>query len=833
MARLTRPSDGRPNHYADHRGGNMKPRLARITVSLVVAVGFLLTLHATLQAQLVYVSIPADWPEVCGTQNPYLAAAVYNVAMYANRSADMATSVLAFRDTPADTPQYGLAYWQATGAVWGLAYSHPEKALYAAAFHKRYVSFGPGGPGAIYRISLIPRIARNPETTRAITVPNAGPDYHSGPLPGPDDRARDWAGKTGLGDIDLNDAASELFVMNLADRQIYRYSVPQGVLLSVFPHGAITSPWAADARPFALKYAGGRLYHGVVNSAESTQQHSDLAGYVYSSIADGSDMRLEASFPLTYSRGVVFATPLITQTGLIEISLDWLPWRNGYSRRAPAGQAVYPQPVVSDIEFDAAGNMVVGLRDRQLDMTVFEQVMDASRIEKPGLGSGDLIRLRRLGEGWEDPNPDFYVQITSLGDRSALGGLAQLHTIDHLVAGGVALREVPGTRLVVSIATWYEHSRGNRVAREDLQVGQQPLPPVPGANLLASRWLAWGRPRGEAHRPTAPQHNEWWPAADLGDLELICGEDQPTPSPSPTVPPPTPTLPTATATPTGPTTPTATVATTATPSPSRTATASPTPTREPYRIYLPLALRHEECRAHADVALVLDMSTSMLRQTSTGRRKYEAAIAAAALFVDMLDLQGNRFGDRDQVAVASFNDDAWLECGLTSDRATIMGALSRASRRIAEGTRLDRALQRGQAALEGRGRRGDNQPVLILLTDGLPNRVPFPPGSNQEATVLAVADEAKAKGTTIFTIGVGTEDDIGAFRWLLENIASMPEQYYYDPDGEDLARIYRLIARQLPCPGSQPWPPTGWRLLHRSEPEPPPLDAACCGEVLR
>ncbi len=792
-------------------------------VSLAIAGGCLLALHATLRAQMVYLSIPPDWPDVCGTQNPYLAAAVYNVSMYANRSADMATSVMAFRDTPADSPQYGLSLWRDTGTVWGLAYSHPERSLYAAAFHKRYVSFGPGGPGAIYRIRLIPRVGRSPETTQAITVPNAGLDYHTLPLPGPDDRARDWAGKTSLGDIDLNDEASELYVMNLADRQIYRYRLPEGELLGAFPHGAITSSWSADARPFALKYASGRLYHGVVNSAESTQQRSDLAGYVFSSAPDGSDMRLVATFPLTYPRGVVFATPLITQSGLIEVSLDWLPWRNGYNRRAAAGQAVYPQPMVTDIEFDADGNMIVGLRDRQLDMTVLEQYMDASRIEKPGLGSGDLIRLRRGLTDWQDPHPDFYVQLTSLGDRSALGGLAQLRTVDHLVAGGVALREVPGTRLVVSIATWYEHQRGNRIAREDLQVGQQPLPPVPGANVLVDGSLGRGRLTNAAQRPFAPQHNEWWPAADLGDLELICGEDQPTPSPSPTVPSPTPTVPT----PTGTTTPRATPS----PSPSRTPTPTLTPTREPYRIYLPVALRYEECRAHADVVLVLDMSTSMLRLTSGGRRKYEAAIAAAIQFVGLLDLRGNRFGERDQVAVASFNDEAWLEIGLTSDQAAIAAALRGVQRRIAEGTRLDLALQRGQEALEGPGRRADNAPVMILLTDGLPNRVPFPPGSDQETTVLAVADQAKAKGTSIFTVGVGTEEDIGAFRWLLEHIATTPEQYYYDPDGEDLARIYGLIARQLPCPGSQPWPPTGWRLTGGLGREPPSVPALPLREV--
>ena len=50
--------------------------------------------------------------------------------------------------------------------------------------------------------------------------------------------------------------------------------------------------WAADARPFALAWRDGWLFHGVVNAREDGGLGGELAGYVYRSRPDGSDMTL-------------------------------------------------------------------------------------------------------------------------------------------------------------------------------------------------------------------------------------------------------------------------------------------------------------------------------------------------------------------------------------------------------------------------------------------------------------------------------------------------------------------------------------------------------------
>lgn len=90
--------------------------------------------------------------------------------------------------------------------------------------------------------------------------------------------------------------------------------------------------------------------------------------------------------------------------------------------------------------------------------------------------------------------------------------------------------------------------------------------------------------------------------------------------------------------------------------------------------------------------------------------------------------------------------------------------------------------------------------MIILLTDGLPNRVPTPVGGGrQEDTVLGAADAAKRAGTRLFTIGLGERDDV--LDTLMRAVASRPEDYFFAPDGEDLAAIYRQIAGRLTeCP---------------------------------
>ncbi len=263
-------------------------------------------------------------------------------------------------------------------------------------------------------------------------------------------------------------------------------------------------------------------------------------------------------------------------------------------------------------------------------------------------------------------------------------------------------------------------------------------------------------------------------------------------------------------TPTAPPTPTPT--NTKGPTPTNTPTNTPTPTPTPGPIYLPIAVR-EYCvndERLADVALVLDMSTSMDRLTEDGVVKKDAVISSAKFFVEQLDFVPNDFDQHDQVSVVWFNDNAAIEQTLTGDKDAILAAIDRLPSRSAEGTRLDKAFRMGTEALPAALRKVDNTPVMIMLTDGLPNRVPLDAISGrQEETVITAAAEAKAAGITVYTIGFGREDAPEIIDrvnpWLLEQCASDPGKAFVEPRADRLTGIYSDIAYVYTCPKGAMW----------------------------
>jgi hypothetical protein len=227
--------------------------------------------------------------------------------------------------------------------------------------------------------------------------------------------------------------------------------------------------------------------------------------------------------------------------------------------------------------------------------------------------------------------------------------------------------------------------------------------------------------------------------------------------------------------------------------PTGTSTPRPAATPTPVSLYLPLALG-EQCTPgtlSVDVALVIDASTTMRRDlTTAGRTKLEAAIEAATFFVREMSLPS------DQAAVVVFNDTAEVVQPLTGRRADVELALRRIPWLVREQTRIDLGITKAHGELMSVRRNPVNDPVLILLTDGLANPVPA-------SVAVQRADGAKAVHITIFTIGRGQATALNVVE--LAQMASRPEYFYRAPDGEDLQGIYRTIAVEIPCPASQYW----------------------------
>ncbi len=284
----------------------------------------------------------------------------------------------------------------------------------------------------------------------------------------------------------------------------------------------------------------------------------------------------------------------------------------------------------------------------------------------------------------------------------------------------------------------------------------------------------------------------------------------PRPLSTSTVPPPPPTP---TNTPTvGPTV-----------TPTNTPTNTPTPTPGP--IYLPITVK-EACSIDeklVDVVFVIDMSTSMDRVSDDGIAKKVAVVDAAKAFVDRLDFTPNFKGQHDQAGVVWFNDDAGIAQSLTNAKDDVIGALDTITQYQQEGTRLDKAFQMGATALDPAVRKVGNTAVMIMLTDGLPNRVPFHPDTNRpEETVIDAAKAAAATDIRIFTVGFGKtqdqSDDIidWVYPWLLAECATADGGTFITPRADELADIYGEIADVFQCPkgrhdwGSD-WPPVRGR----------------------
>lgn len=687
----------------------------------------------------------------CDSDDPYFAAAnqgpeAVGVASRPQRVSVAAVNVADSILTLANTARIG--------PVHGLAYDPLRAQLYTAAVDRGVR--GPAGPGAIYRLDL----ATGRHETWAILPSDWS--LSGGSFP-----------SNGFGDIELNDTWTELLAVNLFDRNIYRLSVPDGRLLDVFAHGATGEPWLSDGYPFGLGFRDGWLYHGVVPEIDVNMRHREAI--VYRSRSDGSEMTEVTRLRLNYR--------MLHQSG------------------------THSGAYLGDIEFDADGNLLLGLSDGMSGRT------------------GDLLPTERFGRGYRAILGEEFYEDRTTHDEALLGGLARFPDGSHIVSAADSIRSILDTGLA-----WSDTETGQLVGTRRVFTGwmsggasssagaSAPLAPSPGGAYAGQygpngesptmRNYATGRTPSLGQTTLLSSLLADKPAkrkVGLGSIELI-GDVEPLCIDVPETPTPTSTaLPTPTPTVCG--TPTATAVPTATLRPTPSAT--PTPTRVPQPVYLPIALREScvERKAHGDIALVIDVSTSMRGLTLDGRPKIEAVQDAAAVFVGMLDLEPD--GSADRVALVGFNDRAWIELHLAADAPGARAALGRLPDGMAQGTRLDLAIEIGVTALADTRRGDDTSPVLILLTDGLPNRVPLGPGGRQEETVLASADAARQAGITIYAIGVGepnapeVANRIDAD--LLQGVAGSSDRFFQTVSADELARIYSRIARSIGCPPDVFW----------------------------
>ena len=361
-----------------------------------------------------------------------------------------------------------------TGPLFGISYHRLSGAIYASQYMRRHVAFGADGPGAIYRVTY-PGNA----LTLAYTIPNAGPnphdttDYRSDYLDTiagePFTNTWDAVGKTSLGGLqwveDLGNPTNDrLYVVNMYDRQLYQINPNTGAITAFAIPGTTgggiaaiagdgTCP-ATDVRPFGVGVKQNTLYVGLVCSAQSTQNTSDLHAYVYSFDGASFGAMPVLNFPLDYTRNGILNGG---QNGLnVSGSTNWRPWSTVYKTLSADPHTAYPQPTLSDIEFDG-DVMLLGLRDRLADQASGNSEPGFPNDYRRATSAGDLLRAYPSGANWNiegaanhsgsqnnNQGPgggEFYDQ-----DRYPLDG----NPINHDETSTGALMQIPGYGDVVT-----------------------------------------------------------------------------------------------------------------------------------------------------------------------------------------------------------------------------------------------------------------------------------------------------------------------------------------------------------------------------------------------
>lgn len=286
-----------------------------------------------------------------------------------------------------------LATTDQVGTTFGIAYNRNSRIVYSAAFMKKHAKFGPGGTGAIYQINRgTGAVSEYVNLNTVFGANTAGANPHNTADYNTDNGQTSWdaAGKVALGGMAISDDMANLFVMNLADRRLYR--IPTSGTLnsttiasSAFPATFIDCTNAVNVRPFAVTYYEGQLYVGAVCSSEQGNNNNRLRMYVLQ--ADPSTLVFNAtpvlSQPLDYPR-------LEVDPG---VPAAWNDWATNFTNLPNQGNFSYPQPVFTDVDFDR-GNMIISLRDRMGDQTGYFNASDPNNpanLQK-GITGGEILR---------------------------------------------------------------------------------------------------------------------------------------------------------------------------------------------------------------------------------------------------------------------------------------------------------------------------------------------------------------------------------------------------------------------------------------------------------
>jgi trimeric autotransporter adhesin len=395
---------------------------------------------------------------LAGDPNPYMATTAAtngNALVGGNGNAGDEDNLMVFPyDLSNDGGPTRRTKNQYLGSVFGMAWQRESRMLFLAAYLKRHVSFGPNGIGAIYKVQVgtdgVPAIPSLLVDVKTIGI-DVGNDPRSVALPGdptqPNTDAGVFAkvGKLGIGDIEISENGRDLYIVNMKLNTIHRINIGNPLKSSITASD-VTGTWAIpnaatageEFHAMAINIHEGNIFVGGVVSKQVTTAHdiddtANLRGIVYKLNIGTGVFTPVLTIPFSYRRG-------FTNTDYrYEFRNNyWSAWQNngdvsiggpirsgliGSLTGSNATGIYYPQPMISKIQFDVDGSMVLGIRDRFGDQAGYQNLFETGNVTGEtyrALSSGEILRAGKTGIVWTLENGG---SVTSNGITTTTPGL--------------------------------------------------------------------------------------------------------------------------------------------------------------------------------------------------------------------------------------------------------------------------------------------------------------------------------------------------------------------------------------------------------------------------
>ena len=380
------------------------------------------------------------------------------------------------------------------GSTWGVSHQKNTNRVFVSSFLKRGISFV-DGPGFVYVMdytTATPSLAHKFNLQGIVTTSGGTIDLGSvtrtnvvgaiaagaagdNQIPNRNGQCRDLdafakVGKMSFGDNDITEDGKTLWVVNLFQRSLIKVDISNNNVATTIPSAGAVNQYILSAitgypavvgtgtfRPWGLKFYKGRGYLGIVNDA-ATGAKADLRAYVLSFDPNNitAGFTTEVNVSLNYNKQAVID--------------NWSPWISTFAANtnstlattnfslsrtdATNGGYKYAQPILSDIEFQPNGDMLLGFRDR-LGEQFSGPLTDATSGATVGMFSysrGDLLKACKVGASFvieggggcatnftgafgPSNNGEFFID--NIGDGANEG-----------LSGGLAI--YPGTNEIVS-----------------------------------------------------------------------------------------------------------------------------------------------------------------------------------------------------------------------------------------------------------------------------------------------------------------------------------------------------------------------------------------------